>query len=422
MLHEYIVDNLSDRVTLNYGYEVTPEDFGSEYIPVSIRVTKCEPPESDVKSTQSGEEEDVLCDVDNSVSVHTDLLIAADGTGRTVANMVEAMDKTKRQDMSPIKQLLAGKRFKVTRYVDDNQRVYKTIPLKLPDDWRHDLNYSARTDRFNIDALPADAKGNYCGVLLLKNGDELAAGNTDTAELRQFFDERLPQFSSLIDDNQMEKIARKDPSFLPSFRFVGPRLHQGNRTLILGDCAHTVKPYFGLGANSALEDVSVLGDVLEEYRLETGTVVKEFSKRRAKESEVLVKISRDLDRPGKLGFVTFILPLIIDSIFNKIAPKVFSPNIISMLQRDGVGFRGVQRRKRMDRVGQILFLGTFLTGLTKGAKSLIAKLANVSGRGQTTIVASFVVITVAAFLIKKMLYYLNSNLAPADVMPKTKKQ
>jgi len=34
---------------------------------------------------------------------------------------------------------------KVTRYPDDNQRVYKTIPMKFPKGWRGDLNYSART-------------------------------------------------------------------------------------------------------------------------------------------------------------------------------------------------------------------------------------------------------------------------------------
>ena len=64
----------------------------------------------------------------------------------------------------------------VKRYVDDNQRVYKTIPMKLPSNWRNDLNYSARSKdgRILFDALPADANGNQCAVLLLKRDDELA--------------------------------------------------------------------------------------------------------------------------------------------------------------------------------------------------------------------------------------------------------
>ena len=41
-------------------------------------------------------------------------------------------------------------------------------------------------------------------------------------------------------------------------RYVGPALHQGGSTVLLGDAIHTVKPYFGLGVNSALEDVLAL--------------------------------------------------------------------------------------------------------------------------------------------------------------------
>mmetsp|Transcript_24202 Transcript_24202/g.36291 ORF Transcript_24202/g.36291 Transcript_24202/m.36291 type:complete len:358 (-) Transcript_24202:54-1127(-) len=332
---------------------------------------------------------------------------------------MQSSDEAARQAMNPVRRLFTKKRFQVTRYEDDNQRIYKTIPLALPEDWRHDLNYSARTNRFNIDALPADDKGNYCGVLLLKKGDALAEANTDAKELRAFFDESLPQFGALINEEQMEQIAKKPPSFLPSFRFVGPRLHQGDRTVILGDCAHTVKPYFGLGANSALEDVSVLGDVLKETP-NTSSAVQEFTKRRAKESEVLVKISRGLDRPGLLGFATFVFPLILDSIFNKLAPQIFAPNIISMLQRDGLDFRDVQNRKRMDRAGQMTVLATGFYGAGVAARTLIRVLARVTGRGNTTIVGGLLTLAALPTVLKKALFYLNPNLAPADVLGKTK--
>jgi len=131
----------------------------------------------------------------------------------------------------------------------------------------------------------------------------------------------------------------------------------------LGDCIHTVKPYFGLGANSALEDVSIFSDILDS-KSSIKDAVREFSNNRAPESEVLVKISRELDRPGLLGFCTFILPIILDSIFNKISPKIFAPNMISMLQREGMTFRDVRRRKRMDRLLQIICLGALFTGVS----------------------------------------------------------
>ena len=145
--------------------------------------------------------------------------------------------------MNPIRRLFAGKPFRVTRYEDDNRRIYKTIPMKLPKDWRPDLNYSARSQngRINIDALPANQESNYCGVLLLKEDDPLAQPNSDPKEMREFLEEYLPQFSAILDDDVVSQVAQKPPSYLPSFRYVGPRLNQGDHTLILGDCAHTVK-------------------------------------------------------------------------------------------------------------------------------------------------------------------------------------
>jgi len=196
-------------------------------------------------------------------------------------------------------------------------------------------------------------------------------------------------------------------------------LHQGDRTVILGDCAHTVKPYFGLGANSALEDVSILGDVLKETP-NTSSAVQEFTKRRAKEAEVLVKISRGLDRPGLLGFATFVFPLILDSIFNKLAPQIFAPNIISMLQRDGLDFRDVQNRKRMDRAGQMAVLASGFYGAGVAARTLIRVLARVTGRGNTTVVGGLLALATLPTVLKKALFYLNPNLAPADVLGKTK--
>ena len=225
------------------------------------RASKCEDISERVNpnSVQPGQEADVLCETDESMVVRTDLLVAADGTARTIANRMEEDDQARIAAMNPVGRLFASQPFKVKRYEDDNQRIYKTIPMKIPKDWRFDLNYSARSagGRVNYDALPANRDGDYCGVLLLKGDDPFAKPDCDPKEYRAFLEEYIPQFSALIDDETVATTAKKPPSFLPSFRYVGPRLHQGERTVLLGDSAHTVKPYFGLGANSALEDVKV---------------------------------------------------------------------------------------------------------------------------------------------------------------------
>ena len=349
VLHEHLVQNYilnGDKggkkasIDLLYGYQVEPLDFGSkESDPVSVRISKCEDAVAESNSPptvfHASQDSQELCDTDNSVVATTNFLIGADGAARTVANAMEQADTDRYDKLNPLQKLLSKNRpFKVTKFKDDNPRVYKSVPILLPPDWPRGLNYSARSKRITLEALPSDDKGYLCALLLMKPDDELAQPNVDPAKLRAFFSTEFPQFGALVDDEEMARVAQKEASRLPVFRFAGPRLNMGSRTLVLGDAAHTVKPYYGLGANTALEDVQVLSSILDDVAKTRSSsnnemdavpsAVQLFSKRRAGDSAALVTISRNMDRPGKLFFVNFLLPLILDGIFHKMAPKIVS--------------------------------------------------------------------------------------------------
>jgi 2-polyprenyl-6-methoxyphenol hydroxylase-like FAD-dependent oxidoreductase len=403
VLHQHILDKYKGRIELNYGFEVHPVDFKHENgKSVLVEIAQCTSElgrlnPSEVKTSVENQEE-ILCSTEDTKLLKVNgLLVAADGTVRTVANAMEREDRKRFDALNPIQKIFAPKPFCVKRYDDDNQRVYKSFPIDVPKDWRFDLNYSARAKRATFDALPANRKGNYCGLLLLKKDDPLAVENNDPKELRAMMDNSFPYFSKLVDDDTMATVAKKPVSYLPSFRYAGPRLFQGNNCVMLGDCVHTVKPYFGLGANSALEDVRILGQAIDKYKEENGEfdtakVVREFSKRRAKDAKVLVRVSRDLDRPGKLGVFTFLIPIILDSIFSKFLPAIFTPNIINMLQREGWTFSGVARRKRLERVLQVAMLtsGFYLAGrvATRALKWTATKLLALC---QTSVAARYAI-------------------------------
>ena len=232
------------------------------------------------------------------------------------------------------------------------------------------MNYAVRTDRVIFDALPANDQGDYVGILLLPQADEMARGNVDSTEFKSFIQEQIPQFIGFLDDETIARVAKRPPSTLPMFRYVTPRVHYGDgRVVLLGDCAHTVKPYFGLGANSALEDVRLLSQSIDVIRhknnengKDTGEVevikaaVQDFSATRSPDIETLVKVSHSLDRPGAEGIVTFLIPIILDGIFSKLLPQVFAPNVISMLQNEEITFQEAAERKRLDRIGQVALL------------------------------------------------------------------
>ena len=129
----------------------------------------------------------------------TGFLIGTERAARTITNAMEAGPRPKKG---------AGRPFRVTRYQEDNPRVYKSVALSFPSHWLHYLNYSARLTggRATLEALPADAVGNYCALLLLKPGDTLSSGNGGATALR-FFDSEFPQFSRPIRDNVLEDVA-----------------------------------------------------------------------------------------------------------------------------------------------------------------------------------------------------------------------
>ncbi len=148
---------------------------------------------------------------------------------------------------------------------------------------------------------------------------------------------------------------------------------------------------------------------------------QQFSKERAAESRALVEISRELDRPGLLGVFTFIMPLVVDSIFNKLAPKLFTPNTIAMLQKSENTFRGIRQRKRLERFGQFAVIASFFTGVGIATKQLIRLLSRVSGRRNTTVIATLVGVVAFVTLAEKAAAFLIPGLAPADVLNKTQK-
>ena len=111
----------------------------------------------------------------------------------------------------------------------------------------------------------------------------------------------------------------------------------------------------------------VLGQALDESDDNIKLAVKRYSELRSKDAEALVTLSHSLDG----GFLTFVGPLILDSMLNRMAPWLFSPNIIASLQNEKWSFSGIRARKWVDRAMQVALLG----GVAVAAYQLLSRLA-----------------------------------------------
>ena len=71
----------------------------------------------------------------------------------------------------------------------------------------------------------------------------------------------MPPLVPYLRAEELQRFVRRPISRLPRFQLVEGPLHRSlpkGAVLVLGDAIKAVKPYFGQGANSALEDVAVL--------------------------------------------------------------------------------------------------------------------------------------------------------------------
>jgi len=342
----------SDKLNMSQEETVDSKTLEQKSIPSLSFLLKENNLDTD-ETSKSQEEESLI--------VETDFVIGADGVRSAVRTSME-------NDLEFSKQ----NGFKTVEYPPRNTRVYKTIPMKFPNSWRKDINYSARTKSgVNIDALPT-LDGVHVGVVLFKPETTLVTDLKSGKEAKTFFKETFPQFADFIADEDFDKFITKPVSRLPEFSYAKSVLNREDSCVLVGDTIHTVKPYFGLGVNSAFEDIAVLNTCLDENNDDLRKSLDSYSKKRAKEAKILVELSHTLDG----GFLSFILPLILDGISNKIAPKIFGPNVIRMLQREDLNFVQVRRKKRIDRLMQISVLGTILVLAARGGIPLVSLLKN----------------------------------------------
>lgn len=284
-----------------------------------------------------------------------DLVIGADGVRSVVRDaIVEA----------------PGSRTRFIRFEDANERRYKTFPMH-PDfvpGTRADLNWGAgnRDMRLGMDALPTK-EGGLVGVLLLvpgSTGFQRVEQLQSAEDARQFFEDALPQLLPFLEDDELGRFAARNISRLPCFHLVEGDVHREldeGAVILLGDSIKAVKPYFGQGCNSALEDVDILARCLEEAQDKPKAAAAHFTQLRAEDARALVRLSRSFDHPGPLGTARFVVPLLLDRQLSQLLPSVFTPPLLRAIQDEKYTFAGLWRRKRYERVAfaAMLFAGVF---------------------------------------------------------------
>lgn len=175
------------------------------------------------------------------------------------------------------------------------QHGYKELEIPPNTDGSHQLSKEhlhiwPRGD-FMLIALP-NLDGSFTATLFLSYSEGKYNFNTLTndAIIKEFFEKEFPDALALI------------PTIASSF-LKNPTGHLGtvkcspwhykNSTLLLGDAAHTIVPFYGQGMNASFEDVTEFDAALNEGVNDWESVFNTYQKNRKKDTDAIADLAID---------------------------------------------------------------------------------------------------------------------------------
>ncbi|MCU1299730.1 MAG: monooxygenase, FAD-binding protein [Candidatus Sulfotelmatobacter sp.] len=169
---------------------------------------------------------------------------------------------------------------------------YKELTIPAGSQGEHQLETNAlhiwpRGNHMLI-ALP-NIDGTFACILFLPfEGKDSFSGLTTEENLLGFFESRFPDATRL-----MPRLA-ENYFTNPTGAMVTVKCspwHVEGKTLLLGDAAHAIVPFFGQGLNCGFEDCSYLMDLLDQHDGEWTRVFEEFEKARKVNTDAIADMA-----------------------------------------------------------------------------------------------------------------------------------
>ncbi|AXT20685.1 FAD-dependent monooxygenase [Flavobacteriaceae bacterium AU392] len=208
----------------------------------------------------------------------SDVIIATDGAGSALR-----------------KSYYLGKKFLFSFSQDYLTHGYKELtilPTKTGDykTYKNALHIWPRGD-FMLIALP-NMDGSFTVTLFLSyNGGEYNFNNLTTPKIvTEFFKKEFPDALELMPN--LTKDFFKNPTSPLGTVKCSPWHFKGN-TLLMGDSAHAIVPFYGQGMNASFEDVVEFDAVLDQSEGDWETVFKIYESIRKKDTDAIADLAID---------------------------------------------------------------------------------------------------------------------------------
>ena len=109
-------------------------------------------------------------------------------------------------------------------------------------------------------------------------------------KIKAFFKKQFPDALSLI-PNIADEFANNPTGALGTVK-CSPWYYK-NKTLIMGDAAHAVVPFYGQGMNASFEDVTVLDGIIDKHEDDWETIFKTYQKARKSDADAIGELAEE---------------------------------------------------------------------------------------------------------------------------------
>lgn len=171
--------------------------------------------------------------------------------------------------------------------------------------------------------------------------------------IRSFFSSNFPDAVKLMPDLLEDFRANPTSSLVTMKCYPWVR----NRTLLIGDAAHAVVPFYGQGMNAGFEDCRILNGLLDQYRDDWEKVLPEFQRLRKPDADAIAQLALDnfIEMRDLVADAEFLLRKKIEAKLYELYPDQWIPLYSMVTFNEHIRYSdayatGQKQRKIMDEV------------------------------------------------------------------------
>jgi kynurenine 3-monooxygenase len=207
-------------------------------------------------------------------------------------------------------------------------------------------------ESFMLIALP-NPDGSFTCTLFFPFEGELSFDSLKTkTDVEKFLKETFPDAFSLM-EHPVETFMSSPPSSLLTVRcFPWTK----NKTLLMGDAAHAIVPFFGQGMNAGFEDCRLLNEMIDESD-NWKNLFEEFQKRRKPNTDAIAQLALDnfIEMRDLVADEHFLLRKKIEAKLHELYPDKWIPLYTMVTFRDDLSYdhayqTGLKQKQIMDEV------------------------------------------------------------------------